>query len=157
MKLKMFLATAIATLFNLIQGVAMAGGSIEESGVIVCVNDKWEEKETDKGHKLVDYAGRCVKVPDNAAAAKVTEDCAGQYEYTPDGSWSGSGTCIAKYSADDTISLTWAESSKLEEWVYKATGGTGKYKGIGGGGTYKYDNLSDTLAGGRYKSRWELP
>lgn len=120
-------------------------------------DDKWDEKESEKGHKLIDYAGRCVKVPNDAAAAKVTEDCSGRYEFMPDGSWSGSGTCTAKYSSDDTISVTWAEGSKMKEWVYRATGGTGKYKGIGGGGTYRYDNLTDTLAGGRYSSRWELP
>ncbi len=157
MRPKQILAMAIATLFISSHGVAMAGNLIEEAGVIVCVNDKWDEKELEKGHKSVDYAGRCVKVPDKATAAKVTEDCTGQYEYKPDGSWSGSGTCIAKYSTADTISVTWAEGSKLKEWVYKATGGTGKYKGIDGGGTYKYDNLSDTLAGGRYNSKWELP
>ena len=136
---------------------ATAGNSIDEAGVIVCVNDKWEEKEQKPGHKVVDYAGRCVKVPDNAATPKVTEDCTGQYEYLPDGVWSGSGSCTAKYNSNDTISVTWAESSQLKEWTYTATGGTGKYKGIVGGGTYRYDNLTDTLAGGRYKSKWKLP
>ncbi len=157
MKRYQFLSMGLAMFPSLSPAVAIAGNLIDEAGVIVCVNDKWEEKEQKPGHKVVDYAGRCVKVPDNAASPKVTEDCTGQYEYLPDGSWSGSGSCTAKYSTDDTISVTWAESSQLKEWTYAATGGSGKYKGILGGGTYKYDNLTDTLAGGRYKSKWQLP
>ena len=57
------------------------------------MNDKWDEKEVEKGHKLVDYAGRCVNVPNDPAAPKVAEDCVGKYEYMPDGSYKGSGTC----------------------------------------------------------------
>ena len=57
---------------------------------MACVIDKWDEKEPDKGHKLVDYAGRCVNIPDDPAAPKITEDCVGNYEYMPDGSWKGS-------------------------------------------------------------------
>jgi hypothetical protein len=37
------------------------------------------------------------------------------------------------------------------------TGGTGKYEGTSGGGTYFYENLTDTLAGGTYKGKFELP
>lgn len=138
-------------------GPAGAGKIVEEVGVLVCVSDKWDEKEIEKGHKLVDYAGRCVKVPDDSAAAKATEDCAGKYEYLPDGSWKAAGTCTATRKGGDTISITWEEGSQLKENIYKATAGTGSYKGVGGGGTYQYDQLTDTLFGGRYKSRWELP
>lgn len=137
--------------------VANAGNTIEEAGVLVCVSDKWDEKEPEKGHKLVDYAGRCVKVPDDSAAAKVTEECAGQYEYMPDESWRASGTCTATFKGGHTITIAWEEGSQLTENTYKATGGTGKFKGVGGGGTYKYDQLTDTLFGGRYNSKWELP
>ncbi len=42
--------------------------------VIVCVSDKWDEKEIGKDHKVVDYAGRCVKVPDAPSAAKTTRN-----------------------------------------------------------------------------------
>ena len=34
------------------------------------MTDKWDEKEVEKGHKLVDYAGRCVAIPDDPAAPK---------------------------------------------------------------------------------------
>ena len=44
-------------------GVANAGQTINEAGAIACVNDKWDVKEPEKGHKLVDYAGRCINVP----------------------------------------------------------------------------------------------
>jgi hypothetical protein len=53
--------------------------------VNVCVNDKWDEKEIGKDHKVVDCAGRCVKVPAAPTAIKTTEECNGKYEYKPDG------------------------------------------------------------------------
>lgn len=153
-----YLAAAVpAALLVLGCSIASAGETIEEAGVIVCVSDKWDEKEKEKGHKFVDYAGRCVKVPDNAATTKTTEACAGQYEYMPDGSWKGAGTCTATQKKGDTITVTWEEGSQLDQNPYKAISGTGKFKGVGGGGTYKYDQLTDTLFGGRYKSKWELP
>jgi hypothetical protein len=146
-----------AALIALGPSAANAGKTVEEAGVLVCVSDKWDEKEPEKGHKLVDYAGRCVKVPDDSAATKWTEACKGKYEYKPDGSWKASGTCTASQSKDDTITITWEEGSHLQQNPYKATSGTGKFKDAGGGGTYKYDQLSDTLFGGRYSSKWELP
>ena len=82
-----------ALLFILGNGAANAGQTINNAGAIVCVNDKWDEKEVEKGHKLVDAVQRCVTVPTDAAAEKVAEDCVGKYEYMPDGSWKGSGTC----------------------------------------------------------------
>lgn len=154
---KRLLVAAPATLIVLSCGAAQAGKTIEEAGVLVCVSDKWDEKEPEKGHKLVDYAGRCVKVPDDPAASKATEACEGKYEYMPDGSWKGSGTCTATITSGSTISVTWEEGSHLKVNPYKATGGTGKFKDVDGGGTYQYDQLTDTLFGGRYSSRWELP
>ncbi|MDX2307275.1 MAG: hypothetical protein NW216_03450 [Hyphomicrobium sp.] len=136
---------------------AIAGTAVEETGVIVCVSDKWDEKEIAKDHKKVDYAGRCVKVPDDASATKTTEACAGTYEYMPDGSWKASGTCTATQKPGDTLSATWEEGSTLAANPYKITGGTGKFKGAAGGGTYKYDQLTDTLFGGRYSGKIELP
>lgn len=138
-------------------GAAVAGKIVEEAGVLVCVNDKWDEKEPEKGHKLVDYAGRCVSVPDDPAAAKISEDCTGKYEYMPDGSWKSNGTCTATYKGGDKISKTWEEGSGLEEYTYKATSGTGKFQGVKGGGTYMYENLTDALMGGRFKGKMELP
>jgi hypothetical protein len=44
--------------------VASAGETINDAGAIACINDKWDEKEVEKGHKLVDFAGRCVHIPD---------------------------------------------------------------------------------------------
>ena len=121
------------------------------------MNDKWDEKEVEKGHKLVDYAGRCVNIPDDPAAPKDTEDCVGKYEYMPDKSWKASGTCTDTYKGGDTVSESWEEGSHLKEYPYKITGGTGKYQGASGGGTYLYENLTDTLAGGRYKGQIVLP
>ena len=152
------LPAAAAFVFPLIAGLpAQAGQRVDEPGVIVCVNDKWEEKELGKDHKVADYAGRCVKVPDSATATKTTEECTGKYEYKPDGTWHANGTCLVTVKEGETLSITWQEGSNLEANTFQATSGTGRFKGVTGGGTYKYDQLTTTLFGGRYHSRWELP
>lgn len=136
---------------------AAAGQVIEDAGVIVCVNDKWQEKELGKDRKIADYAGRCVKVPDSTSAAKVTEECTGKYEYEPDGSWQANGTCVSTVKEGETFSVTWQEGSKLDPNLYQVIGGTGRFKGATGSGTYKYDQLTTTLFGGRYQGRVQLP
>jgi hypothetical protein len=157
MNLKYFAAVP-ATLIVISSWAANAGQTINEAGALVCVTDKWDEKEVEKGHKIVDYAARCVAIPDDTAAPKNVEDCVGKYEYMPDESYKGSGTCTYKFKdTGDTLTDTWEEGSHLKDNPYKYTGGTGKYKGASGGGTYTYDNLTDTLSGGRYKGQLVLP
>jgi hypothetical protein len=151
-----FVASTAAFLI-LGSGAAKAGQIIDDAGTTACVADKWDEKEPEKGHKLVDAAMRCVLIPNDAAAPKVNEDCVGKYEYMPDKSWKGTGTCTDNYPGGDKISLTWEEGSHLKEYTYTKTGGTGKYQGVKGGGTYMYESLTDTLTGGRYKGTIELP
>jgi hypothetical protein len=147
-----------AALCILGSGIAQAGQTINEAGTLTCVTDKWDEKEPEKGHKLVDYAGRCVDIPDDPDAAKITEDCVGKYEYMPDESWKASGTCTrTPKGGGDTTSVTWEEGSSLKDNPYKITGGTGKYEGASGGGTYTLEELTDTLEGGRYKGTMQLP
>jgi hypothetical protein len=136
---------------------ANAGETIDEAGALACVVDKWDESEPEKGHKLVDYVGRCVAIPNDPAAPKVVEDCVGSYEFMPDESWKASGTCIDTYPGGDTKLITWEEGSQLKEYRYTVTGGTGKYKDASGGGTYMHENLTDTLSGGTYKGKIELP
>lgn len=119
---------------------------------MACVTDKWDVKEPQKGHKLVDAAMRCVPIPDDPAKPTISQDCAGNYEYMPDESWKGSGTCTDNYPGGK-INLTWEEGSHLKEYTYTKTSGTGKYQGVKGGGTYMYQSLTDTLSGGRYKAR----
>ena len=136
---------------------AKAAQTIEEAGALACVVDKWDEKEVEKGHKLVDAADRCIDIPNDPAAPKYSQDCVGKYEYMPDESWKGSGTCTDTYKSGDTKFESWEEGSALKEYTYKITGGTGKYQGASGGGTYIYENLTDTLAGGTYKGKIELP
>ena len=58
MKLKHIFAAAPAALFILGGSAAYAGQTINETGAIACVSDKWDEREPEKGHKLVDFAGR---------------------------------------------------------------------------------------------------
>jgi hypothetical protein len=138
-------------------GVAHAGKTVEEAGALVCVTDKWDEKEPEKGHKLADAVMRCVDVPDDSAAPKYSQDCTGKYEYLPDGSWKSAGTCTDTYKSGDKKYETWEEGSQLKEYIYKITGGTGKYQGASGGGTYMYEALTDSLFGGKYKGTIELP
>jgi len=157
MCIKQLAAAVPATLLILAPSVANAGQTIKDVGAIACVNDKWDVKEPEKGHKLVDYAGRCVNVPDDTAAPKSTADCAGKYEYMPDGSLKGSGTCTYIYKGGDTLKDSWEEGSHLKEYTYKNTGGTGKYQKASGGGTYTLEELTDTLLGGKYKGTIELP
>lgn len=152
------LATVVlVTLAGLPAVPARAAQSINEGGSIVCVTDRWDEKEIEKGHKLVNSANRCVLVPDDKSMPKVTETCTGRYEYMPDGSWKSSGTCTDALPGGDKVFLDWEEGSHLKEYPYRKTGGTGKYKGASGGGTYFYENLTDTLAAGWYKGKLILP
>ncbi len=154
---KMQLFVAAAALLILGNVAANAGKTIDDAGTIACVMDKWDESEPDKGHKLVKSANRCILIPDDPAAPKVTEDCSGNYEYMADKTWKASGTCTDNYPGGDKAFLTWEEGSHLKEYTYKKTGGTGKYQGISGGGTYMYESLTDTLSGGRYKGKLVLP
>jgi hypothetical protein len=156
MNFKHLFVAVPAALLVLSNGVASAGETINDAGAIACINDKWDEKEVEKGHKLVDYAGRCVHIPD-APATPFATDCVGKYEYMPDESWKGSGTCTYTYKNGDILNDSWEEGSHLKEYTYKNTGGTGKYEGASGGGTYMYENITDTLAGGTYKGTIELP
>jgi hypothetical protein len=158
MNLKPLFVAVPAMLIILGSGAASAGQTISDVGAMACVNDKWDVKEPEKGHKLVDYAGRCVNIPDDAAAPKSTGACEGKYEYMPDGSWKGSGTCAYTAKGEtDKINMTWEEGSHLKEYTYKNTGGTGKYEGVSGGGTYMLEELTDTLLGGKYKGQIILP
>ena len=111
MNRKLLFVALPAALFVLGSGAAKAGQTIADVGAIACINDKWDEKEVEKGHKLVDYAGRCVNIPDDAATPKYTEECVGKYEYMPDESWKGSGSCTYKYKDGDTVTDTFEEGS----------------------------------------------
>ena len=74
MHLKLLFAAMPAAL--LVLGNAGANAqTINEAGALACVNDKWDVKEPEKGHKLVDYAGRCVSVADDPAEPKYTMEC----------------------------------------------------------------------------------
>lgn len=157
MTLKPLFLAVPATLLVL-GSAANAGQTIDKVGVLVCVVDTWNETEPEKGHKMVDYAGRCVSIPDDTTVmAKAVEDCKGSYEYMPDGSWKGLGTCDLTTKDGDKLGQSWEEGSHLKESTFKITGGSGKYQGASGGGTYSYESLTDTLSGGRYNGKIELP
>jgi hypothetical protein len=157
MKLKQILLATNAALLILGGGAAHAGKIIDEAGALACVNDKWDETEPEKGHKVVDYAGRCVAVPVDPAAPKYTEECVGKYEYMPDESWKGVGSCTWTFKDGDKVYDTFEEGSHLKDSTYKITGGTGKYQGASGGGIYSQEMLTDALGGGTYKGTMQLP
>jgi hypothetical protein len=154
---KQLLIVVPAAILMLGNAPAKAGQTIDEAGALACVTDKWDEKEVDKGHKLVDATVRCVDIPNDEAEPKYSQDCAGKYEYMPDESWKATGTCTDTYKSGDTKFESWEEGSALKEYTYTITGGTGKYQGASGGGTYFYENLTDTLSGGHYKGKIVLP
>ena len=60
---QLFIVAVSAALFILSGGVASAGEPKKDTGAMACVNDKWDVKEPEKGHKLVDAAMRCVLSP----------------------------------------------------------------------------------------------
>jgi hypothetical protein len=138
-------------------GPASAGKSIIEEGARACVIDKWDVKEPEKGHKLVDYAGRCIYFPDDPAMPKGSDVCTGKLEFMADGSYKGSGTCDQTIQGGDKKTVSWEEGTHMKEKVYKNTGGTGKYAGATGGGTYTSENITDATIVGRYKGKAELP
>jgi len=134
---------------------ALAGNTVGETGAMACVVDKWSEKEPEKGHKIADSVLRCVAVPDDPTVEKYAQDCSGTYEYMPDGSWKGAGTCARTFKDGGKSFEKWEEGSHMKEYTYEKTGGTGKYEGLRGGGTYMYEALTDTLFGGRYSGKLE--
>jgi hypothetical protein len=154
MNLKHLFVVLPAALLILGNGAANAGQTIDDVGAIACVDDNWDVKEPEKGHKLIDYAGRCVNIPDDPAAPRATADCVGKYEYMPDKSWKASGTCTyIFFNGGDKLNISWEEGSHLEEYTYKITGGTGKYEGASGGGTY----LPEERLSRKYKGKIQLP
>jgi hypothetical protein len=108
MNVKELFVAVPGALFILGSGVATAGEPIKDTGAMACVTDKWDVKEPEKGHKLVEAAMRCVLIPDDPAEPTISQDCAGNYEYLPDESWKGAGTCTDNYP-DGKINLTWEE------------------------------------------------
>ena len=53
----LFMAAPLA-LFLYGTGEANAGKTVEGAGTVAYVSDKWDVKEPEKGHKLIDYGGR---------------------------------------------------------------------------------------------------
>lgn len=135
---------------------AAAATAIDDNGSMVCAIDKWDERELEKGHKVAESASRCVMLPADPKAEKVTEACAGKYEFMADGSWKATGTCTDTHPGGDKIFLNWEEGSHLKQYTYTKTGGTGKYEGVRGSGTYMYENLTDTLSAGHYTGTLQL-
>src|SRR6476620_1711382 len=139
MNLMQLFVAVPAALLTLGNGVAIADQTVDVAGAIACVMDKWDEKEPDKGHKLVEAAMRCVIIPNGSVLPKFVQDCVGKYEYMPDKSWKGAGTCTDNLTGGDKMYETWEEGSHLKEY------------------TYMYESLTNTLTGGTYQGKLVLP
>ena len=133
----------------------------ESTGALALVIDKWDRKVDEKGHTLVEYAGRGLSFPDDSTEPPAEGSYVGTYKLKPDGSWTGAGTGTETFKGGDTTNYTWEEGPT--EGTYKYTGGTGKYKGVSGGGTYKlyagytYEIVPGTLQVCKYKDQIVLP
>lgn len=148
----------ILTAMLTLAGAAQAARTVDEAGSYVCVTDKWKESTKGKGHKVAKFAGRCVLIPNDPAAAKIVENCTGTYDYLPDQSWTGSGTCIQRAKgSEDKRFIKWEQGSELDEPKYTITGGTGQYQRASGGGTTADEELTDKLSAGTFKGTMELP
>jgi hypothetical protein len=116
------------------------------------VSDKWDVKEPEKGHKLIDFAGRCVRIPDDPAAPKHTADCVGKFEYMPDKSYKGSGTCTYTFKGGDKLNISWEEGSHLKEYTYKNTVARANTKALVAADLH-VENVTDT-GSGTFKARY---
>lgn len=150
------LLRACAVVLVLSAGLPAEADELAEAGVIVCATDKTQETVLGQDHKVLEVTSRCVLLPDDTSAQKGTEACVGKYEYVPDGSWTAKGRCTDTYGKD-TRNVTWEEGSALKEYTYTVSGGTAKFANASGSGTYFYENLTDTLAAGRFKGTLVLP
>jgi hypothetical protein len=130
MKPRNLFLLALAALLILGCGTADAGQTITEAGTIVCVNDKWDGRAGTQAGRL----RRPVREgAHRSGGPEGHRECVGNYEYMPDGSWKGAGTCTRTVAGGDKMYEAWQESSDLKEYPYKHTGGTGKYEGASGG------------------------
>jgi hypothetical protein len=78
MDFKKLIAALPAAFFIIGTGTTNAGEPVKDTGAMACVTDKWDEKEPEKGHKLVDAAMRCVLIPDDPVEKPISQDCAGR-------------------------------------------------------------------------------
>ena len=109
-----------------------------------------DAKEPDKGHKLVDYAGRCVTIPDDPAATPMaTDDCVGNYEYSLMGAGTARGpaTSLLKVETSCTRAVRRVRTSRnIRSRSPVAPANTNAPAAA----ARTLDNLTDTLGGGRY-------
>jgi len=156
--MRLAIVAAPALLLVICGPAAGAERTAEGSGAIACITDTWNVKEPETGHKFIDYAGRCIFIPSDAAADKATQECVGKFEYMPDNSYKANGTCTHTFKSGDKRFHAWEEGTHIKErGRFTITGGTGKLDGVKGSGTYALDELTDTLQGGTYTEKVELP
>ena len=79
----------------------------ESTGALALVVDKWNVSEPEKGHKLVEYAGRGLGIPDDLTEPPAVGSYLGNYEFMPDGSWTGAGIATETFKGEGTTYYTW--------------------------------------------------
>jgi len=103
-------------------------------GAMVCVNDMWNEKEPEKCHKLVDtLVAECTSLTTPPRRQRRV------YAWGELERQRGLQPILQKWGH---IVRNLGGGSHLKEYIFKITGGTGKYAGAKGGGTYKSDQYA---------------
>ena len=153
-----FFAVA-AALISLLSGAATAGEKIEESGREAFSTQVWELLELGEGHSVALWRGQGVAYSDNPSSPLhlATIDCAGTFEFMPDGKTEDSGHCTYTTRDGDKLFDKWWQSPGMETARYEWIGGTGRWAGAKGGGTYRVTQLSDSLLSIDYSGTVEAP
>jgi hypothetical protein len=72
------LFVAVPALLILGNSVANAAETINDAGALACINDKWDEKEVDKGHKASRLRGSMHKHPCRSSRTEIHARLRGQ-------------------------------------------------------------------------------
>ena len=144
-----------ATFLILGDGAANAGQTIDKVGAIACVTDKWTETELEQGHKLAENSvQRCALLPTDPSAEKATHELRGKVMST---CLTAAGRAVGPAPTPIRAATKYPKLGRrglsCKEYIFKFTGGTGKFEGASGGGAYFYESLTDTLAGWRLQGQ----
>ena len=152
----LIIAGALATL---LAGAASAGERLEQSGREAFSTDVWEMLELGEGHAVALWRGHGIAYSDSPESPLhlATIDCAGAFEFMPDGTQRDRGHCTYTTRDGDKLFDRWWRSPDMEAARYEWIGGTGRWAGATGGGTYSVTQLDDRLLSVSYSGTLVLP
>lgn len=142
-----------------VAGTAQAGERVEQSGHEAFATDVWEMLQLGEGHSVALWRGRGVAYADDPESPLhlAAVDCAGSFEFMPDGTSKESGHCTYTTVDGDKLFDRWWQSPGMESARYEWIGGTGKWAGATGGGSYSVTQLSESLLSVSYRGAVERP